>query len=131
MSALAVAPVDYDALVQDDRIHAYVSVFMNRCTYRGTMVCPAARGNARVFSCPYHGWTYDLGGNLLGVSYPGGYDDGFILAELSVQAKHETHLWAGRATHRLRRVNGELRTRSKRVILINAAEPLPNLSFLI
>ena len=55
----------------------------------------------------------------------------FILAELSVQAKHETYLWAGRATHRLRRVNGELRMRSKRVVLINAAEPLPNLSFLI
>jgi 3-phenylpropionate/cinnamic acid dioxygenase small subunit len=55
----------------------------------------------------------------------------FILAELSIQAKHETHLWAGRATHRLRRVDGELRMSRKTVVLINAAEPLPNLSFLI
>jgi 3-phenylpropionate/cinnamic acid dioxygenase small subunit len=55
----------------------------------------------------------------------------FLLAELSIQARHETHLWAGRATHRLRRVGGQLRMRAKTVVLINAAEPLPNLSFLI
>ncbi|HYR41023.1 MAG TPA: aromatic-ring-hydroxylating dioxygenase subunit beta [Methylomirabilota bacterium] len=55
----------------------------------------------------------------------------FLLAELSIQAKHETHWWVGRATHRLRRVDGELRMRSKKVVLINAAEPLPNLAFLI
>jgi phenylpropionate dioxygenase-like ring-hydroxylating dioxygenase large terminal subunit len=131
MPVSAVAPVDYEALVQDERIHASlytdarvfademerifyrgwvfighesevprpgdfvtrqigtqpvilvrgrdgaVTVFMNRCTHRGTMVCPAARGNTRVFSCPYHGWTYDLSGELLGVSYPGGYDNRF------------------------------------------------------
>jgi len=47
----------------------------------------------------------------------------FALAELSIQAKHETHWWVGRATHRLRRVDGELRIRSKKVVLINAAEP--------
>ena len=55
----------------------------------------------------------------------------FILAELSVQAKHEMHWWVGRATHRLRRVDGGLRMSLKKVVLINAAEPLPNLSFLI
>src|SRR5439155_377714 len=50
-----------------------VSVFLNRCAHRGTMVCPASHGNARTFACPYHGWTYGLGGELLGVPYPGGY----------------------------------------------------------
>jgi len=67
-----------------------------------------------------------------------GADDGellaesnFILAELSVQATHEMHLWAGRATHRLRRVDGALKMSHKKVVLVNAAEPLPNLSFLI
>jgi 3-phenylpropionate/cinnamic acid dioxygenase small subunit len=55
----------------------------------------------------------------------------FLLAELAIQARHEMHLWAGRTTHRLRRVDGELRMRAKKVVLINAAEPLPNLSFLI
>jgi benzoate/toluate 1,2-dioxygenase beta subunit len=58
-------------------------------------------------------------------------ESNFILAELSVQAGHEMHWWAGRTTHRLRRVDGELRMRRKKVVLVNAAEPLPNLAFLI
>jgi phenylpropionate dioxygenase-like ring-hydroxylating dioxygenase large terminal subunit len=49
------------------------SVLVNRCRHRGTMVCPADRGHARTLTCPYHGWTYDLRGELLGVPYPGGY----------------------------------------------------------
>jgi phenylpropionate dioxygenase-like ring-hydroxylating dioxygenase large terminal subunit len=48
-----------------------VTVFANRCMHRGTMVCPGDRGHARTFTCPYHGWTYDLNGDLLGVPYPG------------------------------------------------------------
>jgi 3-phenylpropionate/cinnamic acid dioxygenase small subunit len=55
----------------------------------------------------------------------------FVLAELAVQAKHELHWWAGRTTHRLRRVDGGLRMSRKTVVLVNAAEPLPNLAFLI
>lgn len=55
----------------------------------------------------------------------------FILGELSVQAKPEMHWWVGRATHHLRRGDGGLRMSLKKVVLINAAEPLPNLSFLI
>ena len=58
-------------------------------------------------------------------------ESNFVLAELSIQAKHEMHWWVGRATHRLRRVDGALRMSGKKVVLINAAEPLPNLSFLI
>jgi benzoate/toluate 1,2-dioxygenase beta subunit len=55
----------------------------------------------------------------------------FVLAELAIQSKHEMHWWVGRTTHRLRRVDGALRMAAKKVVLVNAAEPLPNLSFLI
>ena len=55
----------------------------------------------------------------------------FILAELAVQARRELHWWAGRVMHRLRRVDGRLRMSRKTVVLVNAAEPLPNLAFLI
>jgi 3-phenylpropionate/cinnamic acid dioxygenase small subunit len=58
-------------------------------------------------------------------------ESNFVLAELAIQAKHEMHWWVGRTTHRLRRVQGDLRMSYKKVVLINAAEPLPNLSFLI
>lgn len=54
-----------------------VSVLLNRCAHRGTTVCPAERGNARAFTCPYHGWTYDLSGELQGVPYPTGYNGVF------------------------------------------------------
>src|SRR5580765_1098808 len=127
MSDSTLPPLDYTALVRDDRIHASlytdprifedemerifyrgwifvghdsevprpgdfvtrsigtqpvimvrggdggVGVLVNRCVHRGTMVCNAARGHARTFACPYHGWTYDLSGELIGVPYPGGY----------------------------------------------------------
>ena len=58
-------------------------------------------------------------------------ESNLLIAELAIQAKHEVHWWVGRATHRLRRVDGALRMSGKTVVLINAAEPLPNLSFLI
>ena len=58
-------------------------------------------------------------------------ESNFILAELSIQARHEMHWWVGHTTHRLRRVEGQLRMSHKKVVLINAAEPLPNLAFLI
>jgi len=57
------------ARARDER----VVVLLNRCMHRGTMVCTASHGHARTFQCPYHGWTYDVSGELLGVSYPGGY----------------------------------------------------------
>jgi benzoate/toluate 1,2-dioxygenase beta subunit len=55
----------------------------------------------------------------------------FALYELARQATGDVRLWVGRATHRLRRVGGELRIAAKRVDLINASGPLPNLTFLI
>ena len=55
----------------------------------------------------------------------------FILGELSIQSSPTLHLWIGRTTHHLHPVNGTLKMRHKKVVLINAAEPLPNLSFLI
>ena len=58
-------------------------------------------------------------------------ESNFILGELAVQARHEMHWWVGRATHRLRRVDGALRLVAKKVVLVNAAEPLPNLGFLL
>ena len=58
-------------------------------------------------------------------------ESNFALAELAIQARRELHWWVGRARHRLRRVDGELKLCRKTVVLVNAAEPLPNLSFLI
>jgi choline monooxygenase len=38
------------------------------CRHRGTCLV-AGQGNARSFTCPYHGWTYALSGRLLGTPF--------------------------------------------------------------
>lgn len=46
---------------------AAIRVFVNRCSHRGNQVCLFDRGNAKTFTCSYHGWSYSLAGNLVGV----------------------------------------------------------------
>lgn len=53
---------------KDGEVHAFV----NRCAHRGVQFCREQRGNAKEFVCPYHQWTYDLQGNLLGVPFKRG-----------------------------------------------------------
>ena len=42
-------------------------VLINSCRHRGNAVCRADEGHATSFMCTYHGWTYDLKGDLVGV----------------------------------------------------------------
>ena len=44
-----------------------VRAFANICRHRGAPVAQGC-GNARAFVCPYHGWTYDSAGKLLGTT---------------------------------------------------------------
>ena len=50
-----------------------INVLVNRCAHRSMQVCTASRGSAKEFVCPYHQWTYDLAGNLIGVPFRRGY----------------------------------------------------------
>ena len=54
-----------------------IAGLINRCAHRGSMVVGTTRGNAKTFECPYHGWSYDRAGKLLGVPLPRGYSDDF------------------------------------------------------
>ncbi len=38
--------------------------FANVCRHRGSLVCLEEQGHADKFMCPYHGWMYDIDGNL-------------------------------------------------------------------
>ena len=42
-----------------------IRAFANTCRHRGSQVV-SGTGNRETFMCPYHGWTYDLAGNLVG-----------------------------------------------------------------
>lgn len=45
------------------------SVVVNRCSHRGAAVCLMPRGNTKGFRCQFHGWTFGLDGELIGVPY--------------------------------------------------------------
>jgi Rieske 2Fe-2S family protein len=45
-----------------------VNALLNVCRHRGSRVCVEASGCSRRLICGYHGWTYDLDGQLLGAS---------------------------------------------------------------
>jgi phenylpropionate dioxygenase-like ring-hydroxylating dioxygenase large terminal subunit len=57
--------------------HGEVQLLLNRCRHRGATVCQEGQGNTRSFRCMYHGWTYQLNGELSGVPAADGYGDGF------------------------------------------------------
>jgi salicylate 5-hydroxylase large subunit len=59
---------DKSVLVIRDKDGA-VNVVENRCAHRGVQLCQQHLGNTPEFMCPYHQWTYDLAGNLLGVPF--------------------------------------------------------------
>jgi anthranilate 1,2-dioxygenase large subunit len=46
-----------------------INVLENRCAHRGTMICWKNSGAAKDFTCPYHQWSFDLRGNLLGLPF--------------------------------------------------------------
>ena len=54
-----------------------IGAFLNACSHRGMRVCRADSGNAKAFTCSYHGWTYDRGGKLVGVPFREKYDGSF------------------------------------------------------
>jgi choline monooxygenase len=56
---------------QDGRLRA----FINLCRHRAARVACDDQGRCSRFRCRYHGWTYDLGGRLLGTPEFGGVED--------------------------------------------------------
>ncbi len=41
--------------------------FVNMCSHRGAIVVEEGSGTARRFTCPYHAWSYDGRGSLVGI----------------------------------------------------------------
>jgi 3-phenylpropionate/trans-cinnamate dioxygenase alpha subunit len=42
-----------------------IRALLKACRHRGITVCRADLDNYKSFLCPFHGWTYDSGGNLI------------------------------------------------------------------
>lgn len=41
-----------------------LKAFANVCRHRGSLVCLESQGHVDEFTCPYHGWKYDIDGKL-------------------------------------------------------------------
>ena len=66
--------------------------FANVCRHRGTILETAVRGEKSRFSCPFHAWTFDNTGALIGVPKPehfGEIDKACLgLVELPAEERH-------------------------------------------
>lgn len=55
-----------------------INVLFNACSHRSTQIETAPSGNKLKFNCPYHQWTFDPKGNLIGCpARPGDFPDSF------------------------------------------------------
>jgi phenylpropionate dioxygenase-like ring-hydroxylating dioxygenase large terminal subunit len=65
--------------------------FLNACRHRGVKLAEGC-GNAKGFTCPYHGWTYNNDGDLISVPSRSAFDaeqlEGRNLIELPLVEKH-------------------------------------------
>jgi carnitine monooxygenase subunit len=44
-----------------------VRAFVNMCSHRGAVIVEPGTGTTRRFTCPYHAWSYDESGDLVGI----------------------------------------------------------------
>ncbi len=61
------APMGRDNVLVVRQRDGSIKALLNTCAHRGNAVCRADEGNVKNFMCTYHGWTYDLAGELVGV----------------------------------------------------------------
>jgi phenylpropionate dioxygenase-like ring-hydroxylating dioxygenase large terminal subunit len=63
-----------------------IHVLLNRCRHRAASICEKRKGKASVFVCPYHGWSYEVGGALRKVPFADGYPADFDKSEFPLIA---------------------------------------------
>jgi 3-phenylpropionate/cinnamic acid dioxygenase small subunit len=121
----ATADGDPDArlsYVNDNRSRLATRIRQLRTGRRHAQTPPSAMrrllSNVEILAVDAGGAEYEVGSN-------------FVLYEVAHQATGDLRVWAGRTVHRLRVVDGRFRIAAKRVELVNAAGPIPNLTFLI
>ena len=69
-----------------------IQVFSTVCRHRGALIVEG-RGNRRNFTCPFHGWVYTLGGELIGAPHMGN-TEGFDSKQCSLP-RLKTEIWEG------------------------------------
>ncbi|MCA9512648.1 MAG: aromatic ring-hydroxylating dioxygenase subunit alpha [Myxococcales bacterium] len=73
----------YAAIVVRGR-DGVLRAFQNACKHRGNVLCTGTGQGLRHLRCPYHGWLYDLRGELQGVPSRKGFGEKLDRASLSL-----------------------------------------------
>ncbi len=68
-----------------------VRVLTNRCTHRGNLLAVKESGKSSVLTCLYHGWTFDLNGDLSTMLFRQGATDESAGLHLERPAKVESY----------------------------------------
>jgi phenylpropionate dioxygenase-like ring-hydroxylating dioxygenase large terminal subunit len=66
---------------KDDEINALLNV----CRHRGSRICIESKGCSKRLTCRYHGWTYDLEGQLRAAAHMG---ESFDKSEIGLKRIH-------------------------------------------
>src|SRR5262249_18396829 len=75
----------------DDRVR----VLLNTCTHRGSLVCRHPAGNAKIFQCLYHAWTFANDGRLIGVPGEDAYTSAFDRTGLGLAGPARVEAYRG------------------------------------
>lgn len=65
----------------EDRVNALVNV----CRHRGSRLCLEPKGSSRRLTCLYHGWTYDMEGQLRAAAHMG---EDFDKSDIALKTIH-------------------------------------------
>jgi phenylpropionate dioxygenase-like ring-hydroxylating dioxygenase large terminal subunit len=91
-----------EVILVRDRKDKKIRAFLNSCRHRGEKVCRYDQGNTLVFTCPFHAWTYDSAGKLVGAaghnhpeSYAGALNkQDWSLVEVAQLTNYYGTIWA-------------------------------------
>lgn len=96
------APGDFTTRVVCDRPVIFcrdsgnrIRVFLNTCLHRGAIVCRERSGNARNYTCFYHGWSYNRDGELDGVPGQDAFPPGFRRSDFGLKEPPRVDAYRG------------------------------------
>lgn len=64
-----VSKMGTDSVIVTRKPDGDINVMLNQCRHRGVKLVRGDYGNARSFTCSYHGWCYDTKGDLVGIPH--------------------------------------------------------------
>ena len=91
-----VTKMGQDEVVVTRQQDGSIKAFLNQCRHRGMKLCMAEAGNARAFSCAYHGWAFGVDGELKTVPCEEqAYDSRFDKAQWGLRAVAKVDSYKG------------------------------------